>query len=270
MPRYHTHRHPIRRKKYKKSNNKYILYFFLIVLTVAVVLFGFYKITPQIAKLSDNIKRPSWTYFQVKDITVKGVDDEMILNIIGDISYNESGIITYKDVARIERELKAKYPNFEKIEVSRNYLTKNLNVSIRDRKPIAKMCDDDTCHYIDGNGFVYKDDILENADILDIEIEGATSNLDKKFVQLIVELISLNKRLKFEVQKLILQIEKQNAKIVLENNITINLGSFENLEPRLKKAKEIIKYSKEKYDSDYILNLKYFESGKVYLETRKR
>ncbi len=269
MPRYSTNRHPIRRKKYKKSNNKYVLYFFLIILLLTAIIFGFYKITPQIAKLSDNIKRPNWTYFNIQDITVNGVDDEIALNIISDISYNENGTITYKDVIRIKRELKAKYTNFENIEISRNYLTKNLNVKVKNRKPIAKTCVEGVCHYIDGNGFVYKDDILENENIVNLEIEDGTSNLDKKFVQLIVELISLNKRLKLNVQKVILQIEKQNAKLVLENNIIISLGSLEKLHARLKKAKEIMKYSKEEYDSDYTLNLKYFESGKIYLETRK-
>lgn len=270
MSRYPIHSHPTRRTHYKKkSNRKYVLYFFLIILLLTAIIFGFYKITPQIAKLSDNIKRPNWTYFQVQDITVNGTNDETALNIIGDISYNEDGTITYKDVIRIKRELKAKYPNFENVEVSRNYLTKKLNIKVKNRKPIAKMCDEDVCHYIDGNGFVYKDDILENAEIIDLKIEDGTSNLDKKFVQLIVELISLNKRLKLNIETLVLQVEQENAQIVLQNNIIINLGSLENLNARLKKAKEIMEYSKEEYDSDYTLNLKYFESGKIYLNKNK-
>ncbi|MBT6715549.1 MAG: hypothetical protein HOB19_03710 [Elusimicrobiaceae bacterium] len=271
MPPYKSYNRPNRRRSNgnKKSHFKPILKGFLVILLISAVIFGFYKVTPLIAKLSGDIKRPQWTYFQVNDIVVKGTDDETALDITDDISYNENGIITYKDVAKIKRELLAKYTNFEKIEVSRKYLTKNLYIKVKPRKPIAKTCEGEVCHYIDGKGFVYKDEIQPSLNIIDLKIEEGASNLDKKFVQLIVELTSLNKKLNLNVETLVLQVEQENAKLILENNITLNLGTLENSEARLKKAKKIIKYLQEEHSDNYTLNLKYFENGKIYLNLNK-
>lgn len=139
------------RLKVRKRNRRIAIFVvFLILVTVSFFVFAFVS----------QARR-----FQVEDVSIAGAQAishseirdaaTAILSERWLSLFSKGNIFLYPKQA-IETQLAATFPRISDVELSRNsLLAQTINVTIRERSPVAAWCEHDTCFLLDNGGMVF-------------------------------------------------------------------------------------------------------------------
>lgn len=248
------------RKKYSLSSLKPLLLFLFFV---ALCFAGYVGLSKTYQSFSAS-RLGKWS---PKSISVSGVDGDLAKQLQAAGKTKLEKTFSIADASAFEKELSQKYPQLQRVNITRGLWSGKLKIAAKRRQAVAKfVLPNGAVRFIDEDSTVYTD---PNPDPLSqvpfVELEGnVPAKLGAEFVELVQSTLKLKDQLDFAFLRF--NTDKDTVKMYLPDDSIINFGPAKNLRAKASRAAQIEELcAKRNMPVPHELDFTYFDDGKVFL-----
>jgi|GEM_PF-3381419 hypothetical protein len=251
----------------KRQKRRRIKRFFLFLIICLFLFLLFWSINKGFQYIFEH--KSHWFAWKAKKLVVVADDDYTKQQIQDLISFKEDTLISSEDAKNIKNSVQLRLNQVQKVDVKRGFFSKELTVKTTNHTVLAKVETKNKSFLLSESG------ILFNYEQAKIPSESLKVKLKEEIRSsfLLQELVELLKDVKAQdlqdLDYIDTDLEKKTLTFYLKNGSIVDIGSFDLYNGKIVALKDIIDISHKKgIKEPYRINFKYFEDGKIYLNTQ--
>ena len=253
-----------RKKKVRKKVSFSFLKPFLLFLFFVALCFAAYVGVSKTYQAFSASRIGKWT---PKAVSVSGVDGELAKQLQAAGQAKLQKAFSIADASALEKTLSKKYPQLQRVSVTRGLWSGKLKIVAKRRQAVAKfVLPDGSVKFVDEDSTVYTDPNPDPlAQVPFVELEGSIpEKLGGEFVELVQSTLKLKDQLDFAFLRF--NTDKDTVRLYLPDDSVINFGPAKNLKAKARRAAQIEALCAERnLPVPHELDFAYFDDGKVFL-----